>query len=197
MTCSSCDVDRRKFHNLVIYLQQYSVSTLVFLWHGVQLLGLWSRSTRPHKVDPPLSKWAHTIDIFTPNLSLYVQNYQHRRSIGLPWLLNYPDSKVHGVNMGPTWVLSPPDGPHVGPMNLAIRVLHMNWNTDVKSLLPVRCGNNFESMAIKLMIQSNNRGTRSEITHRWMPQNITNEKSILVHVMDSCRQAKRHYVNQC
>ena len=25
--------------------------------------------------------------------------------------------------MGHTWVLSAPDGPHVGPMNLAIRVL--------------------------------------------------------------------------
>ena len=32
-----------------------------------------------------------------------------------------PDSKVHGANTGPTWVLSAPDGPHVGPMNLAIR----------------------------------------------------------------------------
>ena len=35
--------------------------------------------------------------------------------------INGPDSKVHGANMGPTWVLSAPDGPHVGPMNLAIR----------------------------------------------------------------------------
>ena len=34
----------------------------------------------------------------------------------------FPDSKVHGANMGPTWVLSALDGPHVGPMNLAIRV---------------------------------------------------------------------------
>ena len=34
----------------------------------------------------------------------------------------YPDSNVHGANMGPSWVLSAPDGPHVGPMNLAIRV---------------------------------------------------------------------------
>ena len=34
----------------------------------------------------------------------------------------YPDSKVHGANMGPTLVLPAPDGPHVGPMNLAIRV---------------------------------------------------------------------------
>ena len=32
-----------------------------------------------------------------------------------------PDSKLHGANMGPTWVLLAPDGPHVGPMNLAIR----------------------------------------------------------------------------
>ena len=31
------------------------------------------------------------------------------------------DSKVHGTNMGPTWVLSVPSGPHIGPMNLAIR----------------------------------------------------------------------------
>ena len=35
--------------------------------------------------------------------------------------LKEPDSKVHGANMGPTWDLSAPDGPHVGPMNLAIR----------------------------------------------------------------------------
>ena len=33
-----------------------------------------------------------------------------------------PDSKVHGANMGPTWVLSAPGGPHVGPINLVIRV---------------------------------------------------------------------------
>ena len=37
-----------------------------------------------------------------------------------------PDSKVHGANMGPTWVLSAADGPHVGPMNLAIREMLMN-----------------------------------------------------------------------
>ena len=32
------------------------------------------------------------------------------------------NSKIHGANMGPTWVLSAPCGPHVGPINLAIRV---------------------------------------------------------------------------
>ena len=35
----------------------------------------------------------------------------------------YQDSKIHGANMGPTWFLSAPGGPHVGPMNLAIRVV--------------------------------------------------------------------------
>ena len=42
--------------------------------------------------------------------------------------LSYPDSKVHGANMGPTWVLSSPDGPHVGPMNLAIRVVFLQYS---------------------------------------------------------------------
>ena len=35
---------------------------------------------------------------------------------------DYLDSKVHGAYMRPTWVLSAQDGPHVGPMNLVIRV---------------------------------------------------------------------------
>ena len=46
----------------------------------------------------------------------------------------YPDSKVRVANMGPTWILAAPGGPHVGPMNLAIRVdtgapmfCHNNW----------------------------------------------------------------------
>ena len=37
---------------------------------------------------------------------------------------NTPDSKVHRANMGPTRVLSAPDGPHVGPMNFAIRDIY-------------------------------------------------------------------------
>ena len=44
----------------------------------------------------------------------------------------YPDSKVHGANKGPTWVLSAPDGPHVGPMDLAIRV-SMSWHHKIVS----------------------------------------------------------------
>ena len=32
-----------------------------------------------------------------------------------------PDSNFHVAHMGPTWVLSATGGPHVSPMNLAIR----------------------------------------------------------------------------
>ena len=32
-----------------------------------------------------------------------------------------PNSKVRVANMGPTWVLAALGGPHVGPMNVAIR----------------------------------------------------------------------------
>ena len=46
-----------------------------------------------------------------------------------PWCIN-PDSKVYGANMGPTWVLSAPDGPHVGPMNFAIRE-SIKWDDGV------------------------------------------------------------------
>ena len=41
----------------------------------------------------------------------------------------FPDSEVHGANMGPTWALSAPDGPHVGPMNLAIRAGMQTYRT--------------------------------------------------------------------
>ena len=47
---------------------------------------------------------------------------------------NFTDSKVQGANMGPTWVLSAPDGPHVGPMNLAIRVRDPTCNPKVPYL---------------------------------------------------------------
>ena len=38
---------------------------------------------------------------------------------------HFPDSKVHVAHMGPTRYLSAPGGPHVGPMNLVIRVVQL------------------------------------------------------------------------
>ena len=44
----------------------------------------------------------------------------------MTWILQevYPDSKVHGANMEPIWSRQEPDGPHVGPMNFVIWVMH-------------------------------------------------------------------------
>ena len=47
--------------------------------------------------------------------------------LGLIWneLVRFEDnvhaSKFYGANMGPTWGRQDPGGPHVGPMNFAIR----------------------------------------------------------------------------
>ena len=55
------------------------------------------------------------------------------------WPLNkYPDSKVHVANIGPTWVLSAQAGPHVGPVNLAIRVIMLEH---VYTIPKCRCYN--------------------------------------------------------
>ena len=54
--------------------------------------------------------------------------------------LNPPDSEVHGANMGPTWGLSAPDGPHVGPMNLALRaLLSIIWDVLLSSYGSLDC----------------------------------------------------------
>ena len=50
---------------------------------------------------------------------------------------NIPDNTVHGANMGPTWVFPAPGGPHVGPMNLAIRDVGGGptlWNLRISQL---------------------------------------------------------------
>ena len=52
---------------------------------------------------------------YIPRITYMVHAYTH-----------IPDSKIPGANLGPTCVLSEPDGPHIGPMNLAIRDPSLN-----------------------------------------------------------------------
>ena len=64
------------------------------------------------------------------NSSLGTLMTQHKPCIWMGTAVKCnPDSKVHGANIGPTWVLSAADGPHVGPMNLAIREVTMWFET--------------------------------------------------------------------
>ena len=53
--------------------------------------------------------------IGTPHLNMTGRGFPNNSAV------RCPDSNVHGANIGPTWAPSAPDGPHVGPMNLAIR----------------------------------------------------------------------------
>ena len=50
------------------------------------------------------------------------------------------------------------------------------WYSPVNSLVPGRCGCNFESIIFKFIMQSSELGSRCEIALRWMPQNLTDEK---------------------
>ena len=72
-----------------------------------------TRLLNPQKV--PEGNKIHWINSMS-NCRIEVWNY-----VEAVYYCDIPDSKVHGANMGPTWVLSAPDGPHIGPMNLAIR----------------------------------------------------------------------------
>ena len=76
-------------------------------YHGCRCPGAWQRQ----------GICSHGIDLVLPKYSIL----STRRA-------EFPDSKVHGANMGPTWVLSAPDGPHVSPMNLAIREHSVHWD---------------------------------------------------------------------
>ena len=58
--------------------------------------------------------------------------------------------------------------------------------TDVAVILKVIFWNKISSLA-----------TGCETALRWMPQNVTNEKSLFVQIIAWCRQARSHYLNQC
>ena len=65
--------------------------------------------------------WRHELDkMIYSNIVQLHETFQFPSTAGILYWSD-PDSKVYGANIGPTWVLSAPDGPHVGPMNFAIR----------------------------------------------------------------------------
>ena len=70
------------------------------------------------------------------------------------------------------------------------------WNFIIL-LAPWRCGNKYKTICFKLNIQNSSMGTCNEICLRWMPQNLTNEKSTLIQVLAWCPKATNHYLSQC
>ena len=83
----------------------------------------WKRTKNHREPIPPSiqdahqsGRWdIHWLPYYRVLVLLALQPHQ------LEWKRANTDSKIQWANMGPTWVLSAPDGPHVGPINLAIR----------------------------------------------------------------------------
>ena len=96
-----------------------------------------------------------------------------------------PDSKVHGVYMGLTWGRQDPGGPHVGPWPL----LSGSCNVPLNSLDLVRYGSYSKCIIFRRIIKNSSLSTRYQIDLKWMPQDLTDEKSTLVQVMVWCRQS--------
>ena len=65
------------------------------------------------------------------------------------------------------------------------------------SLSHGRCGNIFSNMAFKFIIQNSSLGTTHEMALRWMPKNLSNEKSTLFQVTAWCHQAASHFLGRC
>ena len=66
----------------------------------------------------------------------------------------------------------------------------------VNSLAPGRFQFNFRMVNLKLTLVNGGWGVSYEIALRWMPQDLTDDKSILVQVMVCCCQATNHCLSQ-
>ena len=78
---------------------------------------------------------------------------------------------------------------------------HITWwlavHLPINSLAPGRFQFNFRKVIFKLTLVNGDWGISSKIALRWMPLDLTDEKSTLVQVMAWCRQATSHYLSQC
>ena len=63
-----------------------------------------------------------------------------------------PDSKVHVAHMRPTWDLSAPGGPHIGPLNFAIRDGNSGkWELSLQGPVSINIKTTFRDTGISIM----------------------------------------------
>ena len=67
----------------------------------------------------------------------------------------------------------------------------------INSLALGRSSGDFENVIFNLALLIDIFKSSYANVLRWMPQNLTDDKSTLVQVMAWCRQAASHYLNQC
>ena len=73
----------------------------------------------------------------------------------------------------------------------------LNRLKDLNSLAPRKFERNFTYVIFKRILVIDDWGISCEIALTWKPQDLTDDKSILVQVMAWCRQATSHYPSQC
>ena len=90
-------------------------------------------------------------------------------------------------------------GPHFAGHFLLFSDMEKTFNllSWINSLPPGRFQFNFRWVIFKLTLVNGGWGISYEIALRWMPQDLTDDKSILFQVMAWCRQATSHYLSQC
>ena len=108
--------------NNPIMLNKWYHDAIWYSRYHIQLRFLFSCATDYHDLYtafcPSVGYFVTILFIFFTGETfiLVFGRLSHIRPVG-----TIPESKVHGAYMGPTWGRQDPGGPHVGPMNLAIR----------------------------------------------------------------------------
>ena len=78
---------------------------------------------------------------------------------------------------------------------------YLNWGLKkcwlLNSLAPGRPGCHFKTAIFNLVLLIGIFISSKDNAQRWMPRDITNDKSTIAQVMAWCRQATSHYLNQC
>ena len=71
------------------------------------------------------------------------------------------------------------------------------WCWTINSLAPGRPGCNFKTAIFNLVLLIGILTSSKDNALRWMPRDLTDDKSTLVQVMAWCRKATSHYLSQC
>ena len=112
--------DRTLLYHLLLYWLPM-ISSLNVLYCSPNCLGKYMEKQESSWTLASLVALQIYIVIKHKDVALFAVCIKAMLLTGVHLSVKIPDSKVHGANMGPIWVLSAPGGPHVGPMNLAIK----------------------------------------------------------------------------
>ena len=174
------------------FLQVWDYGLIIHLWNRALFNLYWSPLTKPWWCTP---MWVissfRAASGFAPSqweMTLLCIDISHWLGASTEWALSLFVLCVE---------ISPSDQAVMCSYHAFLLLTNSTSQEKNNSLIPGRCGSNFKSVFVKLIIQNSSWGICCEITLGWLPQNLINEKSTLFPVMAWCHQATNHYLNQC